>query len=94
MVIWLIGSVVWIMMSGMASLMANDSGSASNDKHMTLIVGMLIGQVITLLAGAPGGLAFFWSAHRSHCLIAFAAMFLIGAGIQVWAFMSFFGKGA
>ena len=80
------------MMSGMASLMANDSGSASEQQHMTLIVGMLIGQVIALLAGVPGGLAFFWSAQRTMMIIAFAALLIVGAGIQVWAFMSFFAK--
>ena len=77
-------------MSMSANLMANDSGSAPIEKHMSLIYRMLAGQILALLAVIPGGLAFFWTAHRATCIWTFAGMVGVGIVIQVWAFMSFF----
>jgi hypothetical protein len=51
-------------MSLMASLMANDSGSASSGAHMAFIGGVLGGQILTGLAGIPAGMAFFRKGRR------------------------------
>jgi hypothetical protein len=89
-VVWLALCIGWGIMSMSANLMANDSGSASPEKHMALIYRMLAGQILALLAVIPGGLAFFWAAHRATCIWTFAGMVGIGVAIQAWAFKSFF----
>lgn len=90
MVVWIAAHVVWAAMSMMGSLMANDSGAASEDQHMALIGGMLGGQVLAGAAGLPGGLAFFWRKPRKWLIIAFALLFISGALWQFLAFQSFF----
>lgn len=81
---------VWAALSGMASLMANDSGAASNGAHMTLILGMLAGQVVAGAAGIPGGLVFFWRGKRWWMLGSFVVLFGVGAVTQWAAFHAFF----
>jgi len=92
MVLWLLGSIAWTVMSGIANLMANDSGSATPQKHMPLIVTMLVGQVIAAAAGIPGGLAFFSEAQRWPRIELFLALLVMGGGLQLWAFFSFFSS--
>lgn len=91
-VLWLLGSIAWTILSGIANLMANDSDSATPQKHMRLIVTMLVGQVIAAAAGIPGGLAFFSEAQRWPRIELFLALLVIGGGLQLWAFFSFFGS--
>lgn len=91
-IVWLLLSAGWIIMSGMANLMANDSGSASPQKHMRLILAMLVGQLIAAGAGIPGGLAFFWLAHRHSMIEWFVILLVAGIGIQALAFWSFFKR--
>ncbi|MDZ4401356.1 hypothetical protein [Prosthecobacter sp.] len=91
-VLWIIAHVAWGMMSLMANVMANDSGAASGDTHMTLIVGMLGGQILAGGAGIPAGLAFFWRGRRKLLLWLFAALFASGALIQAGVFWSFFSS--
>lgn len=74
----------------MASLMANDSGAASNEQHMSLIGGMIGGQLLTGFAGIPAGLAFFWRTRRKGLLWTFGVMLAAGVALQVIAFRSFF----
>ena len=89
-VVWLMAAVAWAVMSLMGSLMANDSGSVSADRHMKMLVWLVVGEILAAAAGIPGGLAFFWAAHRTHMLIGFAGLLVTGAAMQVWAVMSFF----
>jgi hypothetical protein len=89
-IIWIAAHVVWASLSLMAGLMANDAGAASTNQHLTLIVGMLLGQALAALAGIPAGLAFFWRERRKRLLLAFGALFIAGALGQAWAFQSFF----
>ena len=70
--------------------MANDSGAASSDQHMSLIGGILGGQFLAGAAGIPGGLAFFWRSARKWLWISFAILFIAGAIWQILAFLSFF----
>ena len=88
--LWLCGAAALGMMKMMASLMANDSGAASGDAHMTLIVGMMVGQLLTGLAGIPAGLAFFLRGWRKRLLCTFAIMLVVGILIQVAALWNFF----
>ena len=89
-VIWLAGSFVLGTMQLMASVMANDSGAASADTHMTLIGGMMAGQLLTSLAGIPAGLAFFWRSWRKRLLWTFGLLLVAGLAIQILSFTSFF----
>ena len=91
-VLWIIGHLAWGMMSFIADVMANDSGAASADKHMTLIFGMIGGQVLCGAAGIPAGLAFVWRSRRKLLLWLFAILFVVGALIQGGVFYSFFAK--
>ena len=88
--LWVAGHIAWAALSFVGSVMANDSGAATSDQHMTLIFGMLAGQVLAGGAGIPGGLAFFIRSKRKLLVWVFAALFVIGALIQIWAFQSFF----
>ena len=78
------------MMAFMANLMANDSGSASTDRHLLLIGGMIAGQILAGLAGIPAGLAVFWRGRRQILLMIFLWLFLLGIVLQVVVFASFF----
>ena len=88
--LWIYAHVIWAVMSGMANLMANDSGRATGFQWGRLIGGMFIGQMIAASAGIPGGLAFFWRGRRKLLLSLFAILFVVGALCQVSAFFSFF----
>lgn len=87
--LWLAGAFVLGGLKLMASVMANDSGAASPDTHMTLIGGMMVGQVLTGLAGIPAGLAFFWRTWRRRLLWAFGISFIVGVTVQILSFTSF-----
>jgi hypothetical protein len=89
---WLIAHLAWAGLSFMADVMANDSGRAAEGKHMTLIFGMIGGQVLCGAAGIPAGLAFFWRDRRKLLLWLFAILFVIGALIQGGVFYSFFSS--
>lgn len=91
-VLWLIAHLAWGAMAFMADVMANDSGAASENKHMTLIFGMMGGQVLCAAAGIPAGLAFFWRRRRKLLLWLFAILFVIGALTQGGVFYSFFSS--
>lgn len=91
-VVWISAHIAWATMSMVANLMANDSGAASGGKHISLILGMLAGQVLAGAAGIPAGLACFWRGRRKLLLWSFAILFVIGALCQAWAFNSFFSS--
>ncbi len=91
-ILWIIGHIAWAGLSFMADVMANDSGSASADKHMTLIFGMIGGQVLCGAAGVPAGLAFFKRGRRKFLLWLFAILFVVGALIQGGVLYTFFAK--
>ena len=90
MVVWLMAAVAWAVVSLMGSLMANDAGRVSADRHMKMLVWLVIGEVLAAAAGIPGGLAFFWAAHRTHMLVGFTGLLVTGGVMQIWALMSFF----
>jgi hypothetical protein len=90
MALWLAGAFVLGTMKLMASVMANDSGGASPDAHMTLIGGMMVGQILTGVAGIPAGLAFFWRSWRKRLLWTFGLLLIVGLAIQILSFTSFF----
>src|SRR4051812_34877011 len=86
MALWIGVHLVWASMSLMGSLMANDSGRATDGAQMVLIFGMLAGQVLAGGAGIPAGLAFFLRGRRKLLLGLFAALFVAGALLQAGAF--------
>ncbi|MEO6846904.1 MAG: hypothetical protein ABI443_05560 [Chthoniobacterales bacterium] len=89
-VVWILAHFVWVSMALMANLMANDSGRASSGQHMSLIFGMIAGQILTTGAGIPAGMAFFWRGKRRLLLWIFAITFVVGALCQFAAFHHFF----
>ena len=87
--VWIVGHVIWATMALMGTAMANDSGAASSEAHVSLIGGVLGGQVVAGLAGIPGGLAFFWRRARKGLWVLFGVLFVSGAVWQILAFQSF-----
>lgn len=87
---WSAASVIWAALSFMATIMANDSGRASEGGHLALIFGALAGQVLAGLAGTPLGAAVFWRERRGLLLRIFAALFLVGLAAQAGAAWVFF----
>ncbi len=90
MVLWLAGAFVLGTMKLMASLMANDSGSASAEAHLGMIAAVMGGQLVSGLAGIPGGMIFFSPGRRKKMTLIFLAMLLGGVAIQAAALYSFF----
>lgn len=89
-VLWFASAAVWAFMSMMGGLMANDAGKASTDRHLTLLIFLAAGELMTAVAGLPGGLAFFWISHRASLIWWFAGLALTGGVMQVLAVWSFF----
>jgi hypothetical protein len=89
MAVWIVGHVIWATMALMGTVMANDSGAASSEAHVSLMGGVLGGQVVAGLAGIPGGLAFFWRGARKGLWVLFGVLFVSGAVWQILAFKSF-----
>jgi hypothetical protein len=89
MAVWIVGHLIWATIALMGTAMANDSGAASSEAHVSLIGGVLGGQVVAGLAGIPGGLAFFWRGARKGLWILFGVLFVSGVLWQVLAFQSF-----
>jgi hypothetical protein len=90
MTLWLAGAFVLGTMKLMASVMANDSGSASADAHLGMIAAVMGGQLVSGLAGIPGGMIFFSPGRRKKMTLIFLAMLLGGVAIQAAALYSFF----
>lgn len=90
MVLWLGGTFILGAMKLMASVMANDSGSASSNAHLGMIAAVMGGQIVSGLAGVPGGLAFFTVGKRKKLWGIFFAMLIGGVGIQAAALYLFF----
>ncbi len=88
--VWATVAFFWAALSFMGTLMANDSGRASEAGHMALILGALAGQLLAGFAGMPLGAAVFWGARRRLLLRIFAALFLAGVAAQVGAAWVFF----
>ena len=90
MILWLAGAFVLGAMKLMASVMANDSGSASADAHLGMIAAVMGGQLVSGLAGIPGGMIFFSPGRRKRMTFIFLAMLLGGVAIQAAALYLFF----
>jgi hypothetical protein len=89
--VWLAGAAAWGVASMTGGLMANDAGTVSADKHASLLVVMAFGEALVAFAGIAGGAAFFWVSARGALLVAFVAILLIGAALQIYAVRAFFG---
>jgi len=87
--VWLGGAALLGTLKLMAGLMANDSGTATGGQHLGLLGGVVIGQLLTGLAGIPAGLSFFWRSRRKMLVWAFAVMLVIGLAIQAGAVFGF-----
>lgn len=87
--LWLTGAFLLGALKFMASLMANDAGVASGESHMQMVVGVMMGQAATAVAGIPAGLAFFWRSARRKLLWAFALLLAGGILVQVLSVRSF-----
>jgi len=85
MILWLAGAFALGTMKLMASLMANDSGSISTDAHLGMIAAVMGGQLVSGLAGIPGGMIFFSPGRRKKMTLIFLAMLIGGVAIQAAA---------
>jgi hypothetical protein len=88
-VVWLAAAAVWAMMSLMGGLMANDAGRVDPDRHLMLLIVLVVGEALVALAGVAGGSAFFVSSLRATLWWSFAGLLVVGAALQVWAAWSF-----
>ncbi len=89
---WVGVHVLWGALSGMANLMANDSGRASSNAQMALILTFLAGVIVAGAAGIPAGLAIFWRGKRLMLLGLFVVLFLAGAACEWMAWSHFFAS--
>ena len=92
--VWLAASAVWFVMSMMGGLMANDSGAVSSGAHGTLLLGLLLGQILTTLAGILGSTGLFWPARRRRLLVIALVLLLAGISAQVASFQWFAASAA
>ena len=76
-----------MMMSG---AMANDAERLPADRHPSLLLVMFAGEALVALAGAPAGLAFFWTGARAPLLWTIAGLLVTGLALQIWSWWSFF----
>ena len=51
---------------------------------------MFAGEALVALAGAPAGLAFFWTGARAPLLWTIAGLLVTGLALQIWSWWSFF----
>jgi len=89
-VLWIGAWLCWGALSLMGTLMANDAGQSSTSAHMTMILGMLGGQVLAGAAGLPLGLSLCWRARRRLLLWIFGWTLLAGLIAQGLAIYAFF----
>ena len=92
--IWWGAAIAWAVMSLMAGLMANDAGRVTADRHLQMIIWMVVGEVIVALAAVPGGLGIATGGHQTLLWGVFWALVLIGGGVQYRALSSFFADAA
>jgi hypothetical protein len=90
MCLWLAGAFLFGAVKLMASLMANDSGSASAEAHLGMVAAVMGGQLVSGLAGIPGGMIFFSPGRRKKMTLIFLAMLISGVAIQAAALYLFF----
>jgi hypothetical protein len=86
MAVWIVGHVIWATMALMGTAMANDSGAATSEAHVSLMGGVLGGQVVAGLAGIPGGLAFFWRGRARGCGFCLGCCLCPGPFGRFWRF--------
>lgn len=87
--LWLAAAAAWAAMSLTGAAMANDSGAVSADRHATFLLRLIAGEIVAACAGLPGGLAFIRARRRRLFVAIFATLFILGVGLQIWAFWSF-----
>ena len=92
-VLWLLACVVWAVMSVPGGLMANASGAFSPKRHMIMLAGLLVGQLVALVAGVPLALAVMFAETRSDHLWTFAGLLAAGVALQIGFVLWFFARG-
>jgi len=90
MICWIGSFVVFGMAMMMATLMANDSGAATNSSHMLFIGCVFFGNLLAGAAGVLGGLAFFMRGRRWLMFWIFAGLLLAGVASVAIGFGMFF----
>ena len=91
-VLWLIACVVWAVMSIPGGLMANASGFYAPARHMTMLAGLALGQLVVAAAGLPLGLSIAFAETRSSHLSTFAGLLAAGVVLQVGFVLWFFAR--
>lgn len=89
-VVWLAACALWAVLSLPGGLMANASGAFSPDRHMAMLYGLALGQLLVALAGVPAGLAVFIEERRSTLLWTFAGLAAVGIALQIGSVAWFF----
>ena len=69
--------------------LAQAGRTPSNESFYILLLGLIIGVLMSGLAGVPAGAAFYASGSRKRMFLLFIGLFAAGAFIQVGVFVYF-----
>lgn len=84
-VVWLALAAVWFVMSSMAGLMANDSGSVDSGFHAAMLVVLMLGELVVAIAGVLGGCSFVFAEAGAALWKAFWILLAVGILLQAAA---------
>jgi hypothetical protein len=89
MVVWPLPFLFLAAMSFLGTLMANDSGAASSNAHLILVLAVFIGLLLLGLAGIPAGLAVFMAGRRRFLFLSALVAVLLGLGCVLGSYFNF-----
>ena len=84
-VVWTALAAVWFVMSIMAGVMANDSGTVDTGFHTAMLVTLVLGELVVAIAGLLGGGSFIFTGIGASLWRAFWILLAVGVVMQVGA---------
>lgn len=91
-VVWLGLAAVWFVMSLMAGVMANDSGTVDSNFHAAMLITLMLGELIVAIAGVLGGASFIATGVGASLWKAFWILLAVGVLMQVAAIGLFLAR--
>lgn len=93
-IIWVVAHCYWAVMVLMGTVfagvgLAQAGRTPSNESFYFLLLSLIIGVLMSGLAGVPAGAAFYASGSRMRMFLLFIGLFATGAVIQVGVFVYF-----
>lgn len=83
--VWLAAAALWFVLSTMAGVMANDSGSVGSSFHAAMLIILVIGEAVVALAGVLGGASFIFTGAGATLWKTFWILLAVGAVMQITA---------